>query len=84
MLLRRLHSRLSCLISSSVLGGANRGLALQVAVGVELDQLFPRDLAYICRGGARLVQDVERSRKYCVYVVVNIEISAKNQEFVAQ
>ena len=34
---------------------------------------------YICRGRARLVQGVERSRKYCVYVVVSIEISAKRQ-----
>ena len=38
---------------------------------------------YICRGGARLVQNVEHSRKCCVYVVVSIEISAKRQEFVA-
>ena len=38
---------------------------------------------YICRGGARLVQDVERSRKCCIYVVVSIEISAKRQGFVA-
>ena len=30
---------------------------------------------YICTGGATLVQDIKRSRKYCVYVV-SIEISA--------
>ena len=34
---------------------------------------------YICRGGTRLVQDVERCRKYCVYVVVSIEPPQKDK-----
>ena len=37
--------------------------------------ISPFRVNYTCRGGSRLAQDVERSRKYCVYVVVSIEIS---------